>query len=53
MTCLPTPRQRVVDRSHIAFSMKSFFETGPIPAAYSATSFSRAKASEPARDYVS
>ena len=53
MTCLATPRQRVVDRSRIAFSMKNFVETDPIPAAYSAISFSNAKASGPARPYVS
>ena len=52
MTCLATPRHRVVDRSRIAFSIKSFLETDPILAAYSAISFSRAKASGPARPYV-
>ena len=53
MTCLATPRHRVGDRYCITFSMKSFLETDPIPAAYSAISFSRAKASGPARPYVS
>ena len=47
------PRQRVVDRSRIAFSMQSFLEIYPIPAAYPAMSFSRAQASGPARPYVS
>ena len=49
MTCLATPRHRVVDRSRIAFSIKSLLETDPIPAAYSAISFSRAKARETMR----
>ena len=53
MTCLATPRRRVVDKSRIAFSIKSCLETDPIHAAYSAISFSRAQASGPARPYVS
>ena len=53
MTCLATTLHRVVDRSRIAFSIKSFLETDPIPAAYFAIWFSRAKASGPARPYVS
>ena len=53
MPCLATPRHRVVDRSRIAFSMKSILETDAIPAAYSAISFSNAKASRSERPNVS
>ena len=53
MPCLATPRHRVADRSRIVFSIKSLLETDSIPAAYSAISLSRSKASGPARPYVS
>ena len=49
VTCRATPRQRVVHRSSIASSMKSFIETDSIAAAYAAILFSRPKASGPAR----
>ena len=52
MTCLANHRHGEFDGSCIAFSMKIFFETEPIPAAYCAISISRAKASQPARPYV-
>ena len=34
MTCLATPRHRVVDRCRIAYSRQSFLETDPIPGAF-------------------
>ena len=45
MTCLATAWHRVVDRSCIAFSMKSFLATDSITAAYSAISFRRVQLS--------
>ena len=40
MICPATPRHSVLDRSHIAFSVNSFLEIEPSPAAYSAISYS-------------
>ena len=47
------PRHSVVERSHIAFSMKIFLETAPVQAANFASSWRSANAGGPARPYVS
>ena len=49
MTCLAMPRHSsIIERSHIAFSIRIFLETAPAEAANSATSWRSAKAGEAA-----
>ena len=47
------PRHSVVERSHIAFSMKIVLETALVEAVNSASSWRSANARGPARPYVS
>ena len=52
-TCRAMPRHSVVERSRIAFCIKLFWETAPVNAVNSASSWRSAKAAGPARQYVS
>ena len=52
-TCPAMPRQSVVERSRIAFSMKVFLETAPIDDENPASSWRKVTAGGPSRPYVS